>query len=538
MRSLSEGLATTFEVLTKTPNDAAVRVLLPALDSPYEYIQQEAMAALLTRRSPVGSREILRRLSALPKRGEEILREYPGRMTGTLRDALLGPDRQMFENACRAVTRFGEYDLVPALLTALEDRRRQNSDLAAETLLALVDRLYEQLASPHDFANRRDPQLIRRNIVSSLESSLKRFGRHERREAVEAFLLLVGRDNVTLKQTLRDPHHAAFLTMVDVLSNSPRGGVIRLLLSLFDDHRAPSAAISVVAKRSDPKFVQHLLRKIGREPSGAVKSNLKKVHSIDWLQSEPSLLDELDETAQHAAVRLVMASGIPRLDAFATIKRLLLYGKPGGRREAAVALAEFSGADANATALEALDDPDPQVQSTVVLQLRSRGIPGILPRLVQMVEIPHAVVRQAVREALVEFTFERFIGAFDMLDDEARRSTGMLVKKIDPQTLPQLKKELQSRLRTRRLRGLAVVQAIEVVAALEEVITGLLDDEDHLVRMEAANALAHGNSRAGREALQQALYDSSTTVQEAARRSLDYRAQFTQWREAVSDPRD
>ena len=253
--------------------------------------------------------------------------------------------------------------------------------------------------------------------------------------------------------------------------------------------------------------------------------NLKRIDAIPWLQRSGAPWRQLDDAAQHALVRLAIASNIPRLQVFGVLESVLLHGNAGGRREAARALAEFHGAEANALALKALDDPDPQVQAHIVAQLRGRGIPGVLPGLVEMVDSPHAVIRKAAQESLAEFSFRRFLGSFDLLDDDVRRSTGLLVKKIDPQTGPLLKEELHSPVRTRRLRALAIARLIDLVERLEEPIRKLLaDDDDHMVRMEAAAALGRSDSEASRLALERALGDRSETVRETAARSLQERA--------------
>jgi len=527
VRAVCEGLETTFQLLGKTDNDAAVPVLIAALDSPHRQVQEEALRAILKRRSPAGGREILRRLESIPLRWKNIIRHHRGRLGRTIRDAVLGTDRELMQNGCRAALWFCEYDLMAALLNVLEDGLQEAAQTAADTLLAMASQLHDELARPRDYADRRDPQIARQHAVTSFEVSVKRFGRHRRREVIEAFLLLVGRDNPTLKLILRDPHHVAFATVLDVLSHSRRKGVIRLVLSFLDDPHVPSSVLAVIAKRSDPQFVQFLLRKIGHEPSAIAAQNLKRIESIAWLHDGQALLDQFDDAAQHATVRLVMTAGLPRREAFGVVRHLLLYGKPGGRREAARTLAEFSGAEANLMALKALEDEDPHVQALAASQLRQRGIPGVLARLVELIDSPHAVVRKAARDGLDEFSFTRFVGAFEMLDDEVRRSTGMLVKKIDPKTLPLLEEELRSRVRTRRLRGLSLARAIDVVDQLEHVVVGLLNDEDHRVRVEAAAALARCATDSSRAALQQALDDSSYVVREAARRSLDTREQPT-----------
>ena len=160
------------------------------------------------------------------------------------------------------------------------------------------------------------------------------------------------------------------------------------------------------------------------------------------------------------------------------------------------------------------------MQANVIAQLRGRGIPGVLSSLLESVESPYAVVRKAARESLAEFSFKRFVAAFDMLDEEVRRSTGLLVKKIDVQTIALLNDELKSPIRSRRLRGLTIARTIDAVEGVESTIIEMLQDEDHLVRMEAAVTLGKSLSPASVEALTAALNDKSEVVRLAAQRSL------------------
>jgi len=405
------------------------------------------------------------------------------------------------------------------VLTGLEEPSNPNATDLGEALLDLAGLLCDDLSSTADRGQRRDVHLVRRRMVGSLEMSVGRFAKHRRREIIEAFLLLTYRDDAVLRQVLQDPYHPAFVVLVEMLSKIPHEAAMRLLLSFLDDPRAPSAALSIVAKRSDATFVKYFLRKIGREPAAAVARNLKRIEAVAWVR-EAATLDLCDDQEQYAATRLAMVSGIPRAHAFSLVEYLLLHGKPGGRRAAAEALDQFRGADANLLALQALDDRDPEVQAKILVQLRGRGIPGALARLVEMIDSPHEVVRIAARKSLAEFSFSRYLASFDLLDEEVRVSTGDLVKKVDPQTAPLLRAELGSLVRSRRLRGLAVAQALDLTADMEDAVVPLLSDEDHLVRAQAATALARCPSETAREALAGALSDRSPVVQEAARTSL------------------
>ncbi len=531
------GLATTFQLLTKTENEAATGVLLSALDSPHAVVQEGALTALLGRRSPAAGREILRRVPTMSLRWKAIIAQHHDRLLGALRDAVLDRDPQRCRNGCQAAVWFGQYDLIPTLLSVLQDVNSPHADLAAATMLELLESLYDELAGTRQRSDRRDPQMIRRYVVESLAPAVSRYGQHKRREVVEAFLLLASRDNATLKQVLQSPRHPALAPMIDALANSPRKGVIRLLLAFLDDPRAPVNVLGVIANREDLTFIRYLVRKVGHEPAAAVAQNLKRMESIAWLRKDQMQWRELDDAGQHAMVRLLMASNIPRQQALTMIEEVLTHGGSGGRREAARALAEFAGAEANALAMKMLRDDDPHVQAHAAGQLRGRGIPGIVHELVEMVDSPHAVVRKAARESLAEFSFRRYLAAFEMLDEEVRRSTGLLVRKIDPQTVPLLREEMRSPLRTRRLRAVAIARLIELVEPLEQTVIELLEDEDHMVRMAAAAALAGLCSAASHEALERALSDTSEVVRRAAQQAFLERARSTpqdasvDWRE-------
>lgn len=516
-----EGIATTFQLLARTENEAATSVLLAALESPDEAISEGALRTLLKRHSLAGHQQLLRRLHTLDPKWREILHEYRGTMSHALRDALVSGDAQSCANSCQAILWFHEYDLMPALINLLENDANPNARPAAETALKLAELFYDDLAGTKNFRPRQDPRTLRGHLVSALEASVIRYARHRRGEPIEAFLMICERDNSTLKQLLFDPLHASYRPVIETITHGTRPGVLRLLLSFMDDAQAPSAALTAVAHRRDPPFVKALLRKIGGEPSAAAKRNLARIEHFAWLGPNETLLDELDDVAQHSTVELVMASGMNRLAAFDIIAHLVTVGAVGGRRAAAAALSQFHGSEANNIALKALADDDPQVQAAVLGQLRERGIPGAVSILVDLAESAEPSVREAARKSLSEFSFARYLAAFDMLEDQVRRSTGMLVRKVDPEAVPQLIEELQTPSRRRRIRALQVADAMQVVKQLEAAVIERLQDEDHLVRLEASRALAQCDSAEVCLALRRAEQDTSVTVRETASESLE-----------------
>jgi HEAT repeat protein len=520
MHAVSEGLAKTFELLAATENEAPVDVSLLALDSPHANIRHGAVEALLRRRSQHGQRELVARWQSLDARSLEIIDAHRGRMTQALRDTLVGGEMQLVANACQAILRLHEYDLLPVLLTVVDDPQQRHSELAAATLLELADLLYLELTSPRDYRNRRDPQLVRRNLTVNLEQSVARFNRHGRSEVLEAFLLLAARDNCTLQQILLDPLHGSYKGLVEQLLHSQRVGVMRLLVSFLDDPAAPTAALQTLARRDDAPFVRYLLRRTSSDLSAAASQNLRRLDGLAWCKPREGLLELLDDAAQEAALRLIVASNLKRPEAYRIVEYLARHGTPGGRRAAYEALEQFPGIMPGALLVESLDDPEPQVQAAGVRQLRQRGVPGVLPRLIGMIDTPHDVVREALRETLAEFQFKRFLASYDMLEPAVRATTAPLVRKIDPQYRGQLLDEMDSPARTRRLRAIEIAEAMKAIDDVEPRLLELLSDDDHLVRSEAARVLASSDSPAVRLALDRLLLDRSLLVQETVQASL------------------
>ncbi len=517
---MSKGLSTTFQLLAKTPNEAAIQVLLSALDSPDTAIRESALTAVLKRRSPKGHWEVLGRLHDLTDRDVEIIRDNPGRMTATLRDAVLAAESQKCVNACQAVIWFREYDLIAALITAAEDASNPNATLAAQTLLKLAELLFRELSSDRAELRRRDPHRVREHVVSSLERSFARFNEHKRTEILEAFLLLTKRDNPTLKRVLGNPRHNVYLSLIEVMQRSERTGVIRLLLKFLESPEAPTAATGVLANRRDLRFLKFLMGRIGDKPSTAAARNLKRIKSFAWLRDDLSMVDRLDDAQQRSAVVMLLASGMKRLEVFEALKYIAQHGRVGGRTAALAALTDFNDDQASQLIIQALDDPEPQVQATALAQVRDRGIPGAMSRAIAALNSPHEIIVQAARESLSEFHFDRFLRSYEVLDDESRRATGQLVAKVDPQSMPALADEMTSLARTRRLRAVGMLTAMGVVPQFENQLIELLEDEDHMVRREAALALGEHESPLVRAALATALADTSVSVQEAAADSL------------------
>jgi HEAT repeat protein len=517
---LSSGLDATFRALASSDNEAAVPVLIAALDLAQHETREAAFVALLARHSEAAELEVLRRWNEMSERWKVLVAERPGWIAGAVARALAGADPSLFQAACDAAVRTREYEMIPVLVGIATAGTHPQAERAAAIGLQLVELLAEEVAAPRDYHHRRDPQLLRQHVLGCLERAAAEFHRHGRRGLVEALLLLSDRENATLKRTLQAPDDRNFAPLADVLATSSRWGVQRLLLTFLDDPHAPLAALNLLARRRDVAFVRHLTRKIGADPSPVVRNNLRRIESIPWMQNNLALLDALHEAEQAGAVQLATLSGTPEQQALEAVAYVVRHGKLAGRRTAAQALARFAGPTADRLAVQSLDDDDPQVRAAAAAQLRQRNVPGAIHRLLPLLDSPHQCEREAVQASLEEFHFERFLARFDELSEEARASAGPLVRRIDPDAISKLRAELEAPARSRRRRALEIVVALKAAADLSETIIALLDDDDQYLRIDAIRALATSDKPAAREAIRQALLDSHPLVQKAAESAL------------------
>jgi len=517
---VTAALDTTFEVLSSSRNEAVVPVLIGALDSSDGSVYERAIRALVARRSKAGHLAVLSRWHLLTPQQRELLPEGRGRMSGALRDAVLTDENQLFENACELVEAFTEFDLVPTLVTLAENKKSEHAPAATELVVRLVNRLSEMAHGQRDKNDRRDPEAIRRYVLESLERSIERFHRHKRAELIEAFVILAGPSSSLLREILDDPHHVCYGTVVHTLANSQNSGVIELLIGFLKTANTSLSVLKVISRRADEPLVERLLECTSAKLLSTIRKNLGRIGSFGWLPTDGPGIDRFSEQDQSRCVKLVTHSGMKQEDLLTILERALIYGEPAGRSAACEALAPIAGDRASQLVLRATQDSDPAVQAAATRQLRDRHLPGTMALLLKLIDSPHEIVRNASRESLSEFSFENFLTRFETLNEDARRSTGMVVQKVDLETIPSLLGEMENQSRRSRMRAIDMAEAMQLVPQASEGLMTLLEDEDHLVRAAAADALQGCPTPEVQEALLHATNDNSAAVQNAAKSSL------------------
>jgi hypothetical protein len=513
-------LQRTIDALAKSHNEAATPTLIAALGTSSIEVFDGAVRALCARRSKAGHLAVLRHWDALTPSQKLVVEKARCRMGVALREALLDGDDRLFGAAHEFVEASADYDLVPTLVMVAERTCGERADAAVTLTLNLVDQLGRWLAAEREPVLGRDPETIRFCVLESLERSVERYRQHHRAELLEAFVVLAGPDSNTLRQILDSPYHPCHQSIVQSLTTGVSSNILRLLTTMFAYRDAPAAVRNVVAKRTDQPFIDALLAMPLDSKNALLQRNLARTKTLACCEANPAILVQLTDEQQAAAMRLMAASAAGDDRKLSLAELLMKHGPVEARVAACEALRAITGQRANQVALQALEDSAEAVQAAAVRQLRERRIPGAMNKLLELVESPSEEVNAAARDALWEFTFDNYATRFDLLDDEARRSMGARVARVDRTSIARLRAELENPARRLRLRGIEMIAAMGLLPQLADALIERLQDEDHLIRAAAADALQHCTADDVRTALLAAIDDRSIAVQTAARNSL------------------
>ncbi len=515
----------TESILARTRNRAVLPMLAAALKNESAEVRAAAIRATIRRHDVDSHTQLIRHFHELTDADRSVLREthhaMPHHAAPALKAAVLDGDEALCRNACVIILLCRDYDLFQTLVRAAEKPKHHHISQVTSAIVQLAVLLHDEIIvwAGGDHTG-RDPSFARHQVLATLERSLKQKVDRHPPELIEAFLLLAPSDHEALLDMMRVEHHPCHAELVSSLSSNKSPAVIERLVALLRDTAAPTAALQAIARRTDSPFVDFLLHELKHPVPLRVLHNMKQMRTVAWLDTTRSMLLDFDGRAQAIAVDLAMASQIDRDALFELLKQILRQGLTEGRRASCQALAAFNGPEANELVLAALGDPDAAVQATAMRQLRPRRIVDALQMLVARLQSPFVEVREAARSSLAEFNFMRYRAMFDLLDDEAVRTTGTLVWQVDPSAGEKLMEELTSPSASTRLRGIEMAVAMGAAEDVRDQLIALTRHENLAVRKEAVSALAYATGPSVVAALDFAARDANGSVADAARQSL------------------
>jgi hypothetical protein len=310
------GITRTTQVLAKTPNRAVLPVLLAGLKSTRAEIRAATIRAAIRRHERATHALLIEHFTFLSEADRIVLgdahRSMPHHAAPALKAAILEGDANQCKNACRIISISGDVDLISVLVKAAEDKKHHYRTDVAATILELATRVQRELAlwASGDRTAPHDPSFKRHHVLVSLEQSMSRFAGHRRKEILDAFLLLAPVDNNTLNKILCDTNHACHAPVITELTSTQDFAIMERLVEMLRDTDTPLAALQIISRRRDERFVDILLNGLKRPVPIRVLHNMKSLSHIAWLEEHRGRLLKLDGRAQAVGQRAQPQLGV------------------------------------------------------------------------------------------------------------------------------------------------------------------------------------------------------------------------------------
>lgn len=523
-----EGYQKTLQVLAKSRNKAAARVMDAALRSSHEGIRTQATTEVVKTSSTRRLVDLLREYDRMDESMISVLQENSTKLAAAIRMGMFSSETILQQNCIQAAFRLKVFDLIPLLLQVLLEHGGvlKTSVPLEKILMQLVDLFLDDLEHVKDKQHRQQQEL--KDVATVLYRGVKNFHRTDDSLLLKVLLSLYAHlpnHENEVKDLFRNPNNPAYPAIAKLLQEENEPYIYRFVGDSLESTNAPGMVIAAISKRLDIGFLNAILDRITEVPDENIRNNLSRIHKFEWTANVRPIVVQLDEEHQVLLVELVKHSSIPDEDALNILRTIVLYGRPRGRSAAVSELSTHPGSEGDQLIMQASEDDDPDVQAAAAKLLRTRDNPEGMVRLIHLADSPYESVRDAVRDALPEFRIDRFLAGFDQMSEEQRKVSLKLVRKLDKRTNEYLKRELLYGAPDKKARAIRCIELGEIVPLFEETLSAVLLESDLVpLRVKAAQILACGQREVSRNSLLQSMHkDTSLDVRLTAKASLEAR---------------
>jgi len=516
---VSSGIQSTFDLLAKTDNCAAVAVLIEGIDASVPEVREASFAALLRQSNVAAQRAIVERWPTLSAAQRGWVETSGISLYAALQEIFTSENSELFDQAVEIAIQCRSYENLPLLIQLAQQRQHARHDSAVGAVHKLVVALQAELKAAPD-KRRHGIENRRRDVIAALQDAISQFDEHQNLQLLEAFLILVTRENQLLREAWSSTKHPAHSAILRLLRLTSRPEILDLLAGSVLEAHPSQPVIKIVGLRHDLLFLKTLLSKIDDPFSEDLRRNLSRVDHLTWCDEHSDVLDQLDGKLQATAIFVAAASSLKNEKLYQLLCHLAESPHPEGRKAAIEKLSSFVDTKTNEIILDAVEDDHAAVRAEALSQLRPRGITGAIKLLLKHIDSPHITIQDVVRDALSEFNLTRYLAVFDKMSEDARKNTGRLVRQVDVNTVGLLSKELQNEATARQLRALQVIEVMQLETEIESELLIALRHDDHFVRAEAARLLGNCPTANSQNALRDAMLDRNVRVRENAEAAL------------------
>ena len=485
----------TIRVLSSSKGKAARRAMYFAVASSEPQLSLLASREVVKTNNVAGMFELIKKYNQLPSEQRNLLAANRDKLGVPVLMALLNENLEVQENAIDVIRHLRPYSVIPLLLRHLElGEPARHFGVVPWAVNHLLDYFLQEFQGSVPRKATYGDTLA--EIMDAMKRGFSSWQRHEREIFLDVFFRLSehpGTLDHESYEMMSRPNHPMHAVFVRKLTGSQNHFVMRFLVRQLESTLVPKELLHAASRRTDLPFVRMLLETVGYHPTSMLQTNLSRIFRFDWLGGLRTRLEELDDGCHRFLVELVHWSGLSAMEKTVVYETVLRFGSRPGQSAVLERLRQTMTPDADRLVLLASDNADPEIQATALSQLRARRIPGATSRLLHFIDTPHDCVRNAISGELAEFRMDRLLQNLDALSDEQCELMLRVVKKIDPNYMETIARELENPLQEHKdfLLDLLIVE--RAVVTYEMPLMKLIETEQTLpLRLKAVKLLAMG----------------------------------------------
>ncbi|MDR3232750.1 MAG: hypothetical protein LBT46_03645 [Planctomycetaceae bacterium] len=528
---MAGGIDLTFQVLKRTQNQSADKLLETAFKSSNEEIRRLAGISLISRRGGSGIDTIIRDFEPGDTFLTGLISDNRAKMIPGLRSAVVSPDPVLAKQAFRLAYALEIYEVLPSMFTFCFWSGGQDKHLQQRQndMLKFSDKYIQALErnEPHErhlLFNTLFPE-----IVKTIRSKAKDFRQDSSELTLSVFLRFYPfftDAESDLKQILRIASAPLYLAAYRRLLTDSSPYLFQFIVRCLDKFNPPPLVLQVLSKRFDTKFLSAVFKRIKEPLPMEIKTNIAALPPVEWLEQIGSVFNQFDGEALQGLVTFLQHLPMSDDELEAALLRIFYHGQGEGRTAAFNALKPIKNDKINRVIWDAADDSDPDIQAEALTELNSRNLPGAGSRIIQFASSPHVRVRETIQKLLPNFKLVWFMDVFDKLDDVRRRQMFDVVRNLDDKTGEKLSVMLEAGDEVAKSRALICLNYCNdlVPKAEKSLCWLLLNGEKAELRRQSAEILVAGMSDESRSALVQAFHrDADADIRNAAKTALENR---------------
>lgn len=506
-----QGLEATFETLKATRNEAAIDVLIAALDDERSGTRQAALSAITVRPESRAAEMVLANWNKL--RADDISSlKGKGRWMRPAVAAALVSNHDHLASALDATESLQIFDVLPQVIVLAESSNVDTiKKRATKIILTLVEPLGLKAREGQDQAT------IRKPARSQLVESLNRFSEHHNHHLVDALLVISEWGDSDLRRCLSSESKTHQL-ICQRLHQSNHPGVINLLAGFIRRRKIEPQIAEQIRSRVDVEFRDALLKTITADPSTTVVKNLHKLGIPESLRGGEAILDDINPNHRAAATHTHVAANGDSIEMLHFVVGSVQRGGKGVNTMATFAMTNCRVPETELWMPAAL-----VVASGDEQRILSDPNAHLLQRLIDLLDHPEPALVASVRRILRPLHADQMLGHFESLRPQSRRRLGSVMQQIDPDLIERVRVALRHPVLNHRLQAIAMADALAVVDRLSDSFEQIAQQDHQVARMQAAEAMGSASGERTLGLLQQMTELPDCPVKDAAIKAIQKR---------------